>query len=123
MTTNVTLTLSRADIETDRAAVAASSFCSLWPAAETALQTLNGVVTNSAIKFAIKMLLAAGTAYCGSSAAAASGDEEATEVKGMLEGAGLYSIDDVAAQIVQREGGKLLPNTVIINGNFLCTLD
>lgn len=84
-----------ADFEADRAAVAAIDFCSLWPTAKPILQQLAAVVKNPLVKIAIRTVIGAGDAYCGSAATLAS---KATE---RLVKAGLKGLDHLSDEQIE----------------------
>jgi hypothetical protein len=85
----------------DRKAVAASSFCSLWPAGRAALQALLGAVSNPLVKATISAVLSAGDAYCKPAAVLETATDKGS-IMAKLEANGVNTLDDLANQIEQR---------------------
>lgn len=84
-----------AGFEADRAAVATINFCSVWPTAKPILQQLASVVKNSLVKIAIRTVIGAGDAYCGSASSLTS---KATE---RLSRAGLKGLDHLSDEQIE----------------------
>ena len=85
-----------ADFEADKAAVAAVNFCSLWPTAKPILQQLATVVKNPLVKIAIRTVIAAGDAYCGSAVTLTNPASERL-LKAGLKGLDYLSDDQITA--------------------------
>ena len=84
------------DFEADKAAVTAVNFCSLWPTAKPILQQLATVVKKPLVKVAIRTVIAAGDAYCGSTVSITSTGTERL-IKAGLQGLDHLSDDQIRA--------------------------
>lgn len=88
-----------ADFEADKAAAASINFCSLWGTAKPILEQLSTVITNFFVKAAIKTVIAAGDAYCGT------GVSLSAPSTLRLANAGLKGLDNLSSdQIEALEG-------------------
>lgn len=101
------------ELAADKAAVASTSFCTLWPAGRQALVALTSVVNSTLVKFAINTVLAAGDAYCGKPQVTAAG------VLSQLKSAGVNSLDDLADQIARKQTAEVAPLDWIMHSDVV----
>ncbi len=87
------------EFQADRAAVGASSFCSLWSTAKPILQQLATLISNPLAKIAISTVIGAGDAYCSSS------DSVSSPVTQRLSAAGLQGLDKLSPNQIAALGG------------------
>ena len=111
-----------AEFAADRAAVAATNFCSLWPAGKQVLTTLAAAVKSAMIKGAINVVIGAGDAYCGTDDTAGSDNPEtAQDVLVTLRAAGINSMDDLARDIVAHRPRELAADHWIVVPSYVFT--